>query len=55
MIPIHALFETHLNVADLERAMRFYGQALGLELARVFVERRVAFFGRIAQLEPVSA
>lgn len=26
------LFETHLHVADLERAMGFYGKVLGLEL-----------------------
>ncbi len=44
MIPVRGLFETHLTVADLQRSMSFYGQALGLELAAVFWERRVAFY-----------
>jgi hypothetical protein len=44
MIPIHGLFETHLTVAGLPRSMDFYGGVLGLELARVFPERKVAFF-----------
>ncbi|MBL9123883.1 MAG: VOC family protein [Planctomycetaceae bacterium] len=44
MIPITAIFETHLTVADLPRARDFYGRVLGLELARVFDERRVAFY-----------
>jgi lactoylglutathione lyase len=44
MIPIRDLFETHLTVADLERSMTFYGQALGLELAKVFRNRNVAFY-----------
>jgi lactoylglutathione lyase len=44
MIPIRDLFETHLTVSDLARSMRFYGETLGLELARVFPERRVAFY-----------
>src|ERR1700686_3989007 len=44
MIPIHALFESHLTVSDLPRAMAFYGQALGLELGQSFPERRVAFY-----------
>ena len=43
-IPIHDLFETHLTVADLPRAMDFYGRVLGLEQARVFPERKVAFY-----------
>ncbi|HUE22133.1 MAG TPA: VOC family protein [Bryobacteraceae bacterium] len=42
--PIHDLFETHLTVADLQRSMAFYGGVLGLELARVFPERNVAFY-----------
>ena len=29
---IRGLFEAHLHVADLERAMKFYGDTLGLEL-----------------------
>ncbi|MBZ5504141.1 MAG: VOC family protein [Acidobacteriia bacterium] len=44
MIPIHALFEGHLTVSDLPRAMAFYGEALGLELAQFFPEQRVAFY-----------
>jgi lactoylglutathione lyase len=44
MIPIQGLFESHLTVADLRRAMTFYGEVLGLELAQVFPERKVAFY-----------
>src|SRR4051794_37383323 len=41
---IQGLFETHIDVADLERACRFYGETLGLELGLVDEERRVAFY-----------
>jgi lactoylglutathione lyase len=44
MIPIRDLFESHLNVSNLERSMNFYGETLGLELARFFPERKVAFY-----------
>jgi lactoylglutathione lyase len=44
ILPIHDLFETHLTVADLQRSMAFYGGVLGLDLARVFPERKVAFY-----------
>jgi len=44
MVPIRDLFETHLTVLDLQRSMTFYGQVLGLELAKVFSERKVAFY-----------
>jgi lactoylglutathione lyase len=44
MIPIQSLFEGHLTVADLRRSMSFYGDLLGLELAQVFDERKVAFY-----------
>jgi lactoylglutathione lyase len=44
MIPVRDLFESHLNVADLERSMSFFGQSLGLELAEVSWKRRVAFY-----------
>jgi len=44
MVPIRDLFETHLTVADLQRSMAFYGDVLGLELASVIPERRVAFY-----------
>jgi len=40
---IAGLFETHLNVADLERSIAFYRDVLGLELAHREPERRVAF------------
>jgi lactoylglutathione lyase len=44
MIPVRGLFETHLTVANLRRSMKFYGETLGLELARAFPERGVAFY-----------
>ena len=44
MIPIRNLFEAHLTVTDLKRSMAFYGGALGLELAQVFEDRKVAFY-----------
>jgi lactoylglutathione lyase len=44
MIPILDLFETHLTVSDLQRSMSFYGETLGLKLARIFPERKVAFY-----------
>jgi lactoylglutathione lyase len=44
LIPISHLFEAHLTVSELDRAVAFYGNLLGLPLARVFPERRVAFF-----------
>ena len=44
MVPIGGLFEAHLNVADLSRAMDFYGGVLGLSLAHVVEARRVAFY-----------
>jgi len=44
LIPIADLFEAHLTVSDLGRAITFYGEQIGLPLARVFPERKVAFF-----------
>jgi len=44
MLPVRDLFETHLTVADLQRSMAFYGGLFGLDLARVFPERKVAFY-----------
>jgi catechol 2,3-dioxygenase-like lactoylglutathione lyase family enzyme len=41
---ILGLFETHIDVADLERACRFYGETLGLELGLRDEQRRVAFY-----------
>jgi lactoylglutathione lyase len=44
MIPIRGLFEAHLTVKDLQRSMSFFSDALGLELAQVLPERKVAFY-----------
>jgi lactoylglutathione lyase len=44
MIPIQSLFEAHLTVTSLRRAMVFYGETLGLELAHIVAERQVAFY-----------
>ena len=44
MIPVQALFESHLSVSNLERSMAFYGGVLKFELAHVAPERRVAFY-----------
>lgn len=44
MIPVRDLFESHLNVVDLQRSMSFFSQILELELAEVSWERRVAFY-----------
>jgi lactoylglutathione lyase len=44
MIPIRDLFESHLTVSDLKRSMAFYGDTLGLKIARVFPDRKVAFY-----------
>ncbi len=41
---ITGLFETHINVSNLERAMNFYSHVLGLELGRFEADRRVAFY-----------
>jgi catechol 2,3-dioxygenase-like lactoylglutathione lyase family enzyme len=38
------LFETHIDVANLDRARRFYGETLGLEPGLLDPERRVAFY-----------
>ncbi len=44
MIPTQALFEAHLTVVNLERAMRFYGELLGLRLAAKFEAPKAAFY-----------
>ena len=41
---IDGLFETHIRVSDLEASMHFYGEVLGLPLARKEDNRRVAFY-----------
>jgi lactoylglutathione lyase len=43
-IPINDLFEAHLTVTDLGRAVAFYRDRLGLPSAHVVPDRRVAFF-----------
>src|SRR5712692_10026242 len=45
--PIADLFEAHLTVSELDRAVAFYRDLLALPLARVFPERRGAFFGLV--------
>ena len=44
MIQVHDLFEVHLDVADLERAIVFYRDTIGLRLAHIESGRQVAFF-----------
>ena len=41
---ITGLFETHINVTNLERSMAFYEEALGLQLGVFEAGRRVAFY-----------
>jgi len=40
---IRKVFETHIPVADLERAMKFYEEVIGLELG-MLDPRRIAFY-----------
>lgn len=42
--PITGLFETHINVLDLERSRRFYDDVLGLELGIFQDARRLAIY-----------
>ena len=44
MVSIRSLFETHINVRDLERSMTFYEEVVGLELGTKDEERRIAFY-----------
>ena len=44
VIPIQDLFEVHLTVADLDRAIAFYRDAVGLRLAHIIPARQAAFF-----------
>ena len=41
---IKGLFETHIGVRDLEHAMAFYEDVIGLELAMKEESRRIAFY-----------
>ncbi len=44
LISISSLFEAHLTVSELDRAVAFYRDQLALPLAHIFPERKVAFF-----------
>src|SRR5262250_1257106 len=44
LVPIADLFEAHLTVSKLDRAVAFYKDQLALPLAHIFLERKVAFF-----------
>ncbi len=44
IVPIQALYETHLTVSDLDRSIAFYSDVLGLELAHRVPARHAAFF-----------
>lgn len=41
---IKGLYETHLQVKDLDKAIDFYKNVLGLEFALLEEKRRIAFF-----------
>ena len=41
---IKGIYETHLNVENLERSIDFYENTLGLERCRTNDQRRIAFF-----------
>jgi lactoylglutathione lyase len=43
MISVQSLFEVHLAVADLDQAIAFYGEVVGLRLAHVESARQAAF------------
>lgn len=43
MFTVAGLFETHLSVRDLDRAVAFYRDIVGLPLAYTVSERRAAF------------
>jgi lactoylglutathione lyase len=44
MIPAQDVFEVHLAVADLDRAVAFYRDAIGLQPAHIEPTRQAAFF-----------
>lgn len=41
---LRGVFETHVQVKNLENAMRFYGDIVGLELGFTDIERRAALY-----------
>jgi len=44
VIRVQGLFEAHLTVGSLQRSIDFYDGMLGLKLAHMIEERKVAFF-----------
>jgi lactoylglutathione lyase len=42
-VPVHSLFETHLTVRDVGRALAFYRDVVGLPVALELPERGAAF------------
>jgi lactoylglutathione lyase len=44
MIHAQDLFEVHMTVADLDRSIAFYRDAVGLQLAHITSGRQAAFF-----------
>lgn len=43
-VGLNVIFETHIKTTDLPRAMAFYGETLGLELAHHVPAREVTFY-----------
>jgi len=43
-VPVSGIFEAHLPVANLDRAIVFYRDAVGLQLAHTSAQARAAFF-----------
>lgn len=41
---LEGIYETHVQVDDLDTAMNFYGETLDLELGTLASERRIAFY-----------
>jgi lactoylglutathione lyase len=44
VIPVETLFEAHLTVTDLDKAIAFYRDVVGLQLAHIASGRQAAFF-----------
>jgi lactoylglutathione lyase len=44
VIPVENLFEAHLTVTDLDQAIEFYRDVVGLQLAHMASGRQAAFF-----------
>ena len=54
-VPIRGLFEAHLTVADLGRAVAFYRDVVGLPVALEIPERGATFFWVVGRARPCSA